>query len=336
LPTAVLSEEITTPGDGKIRGFVIGAGNPVISGPNGNGLNEALKELDYMVAIDIYVNETTQHADIILPPATGLEVDHYDLVFNSFAVRNTAKYSPALFSPEDGTQYDWQIFKKLAQQIKPSTSPKDKIMDWWQTPTRLLNLGLKTGNYGKSHGLNLKKLKKNPSGIDLGPLKSIMPSKLYTADKMIDLAPEILLKGMDEVAQKLNTAVRTDGLKLISRRNLRSNNSWMQGIERLAGGSNKCTLQMNPEDAHKNNLEDELLVNVRSDQGSVEVVLEVTDEMMPGVVSLPHGWSHRTPKNGNNIRGANINTLTDETKIDKISGNAAFNGVEVKVRPIVN
>lgn len=326
LPTAVLAEEITTPGEGKIRGLVVSAGNPVISSPNGNKLDSALEQLDYMVAIDIYMNETTRHANIILPPTTGLEVDNYDLVFNSFAVRNIAKYSPALFKPSSDRQHDWQIFKNLAQQIKPSSAIKDKFLNWWQTPTRLLNLGLKTGSYSKSHGLSLKKLKANPHGIDLGPLKSMMPDKLYTTDKKINLAPAILLAGMDEVAERFNDPKNGTQLKLISRRHLRSNNSWMQGIERLAGGNNKCTLQMHPRDALANNLTNDTLVKISSKTGSIKVMLEVTDEMMPGVVCLPHGWS-------NSNHGASINDLTDETKADKLSGNAAFSGVEVTVLP---
>jgi len=331
LPTSILAEEITREGEGKIRGMVVSAGNPVISAPNGKKLAVAFAQLDYMVAIDIYINDTTRHANIILPPATGLEVDHYDLAFHALAVQNTAKYSPALFPPGADRHYDWQIFKNLAQQIKPITSLKAKIINWWQTPTRLLNFGLKTGPYAKSHGLNLKKLKANPHGIDLGPLVPMLPDKLFTADKKINLAPDILLAGMDEVAVCFNEAEESTQLKLISRRHLRSNNSWMQGIERLAGGNNKCTLQMNPQDAESNELADAVLVTVSSKTGSVEVALEVTEEMMPGVVSLPHGWSNSSERNGSHSKGASINDLTDENRIDKISGNVRFSGVEVRV-----
>lgn len=331
LPTAILEEEMTTPGEGKIRGFIVSAGNPVISAPNGKKLAAALEQLDYMVAIDIYVNDTTKHANIILPPATGLEVDNYDLVFNSFAVRNIAKYSPPLFAPGAGTQYDWQIFKKLAQQIKPGSSLKDKILNWWQTPKRLLNLGLKTGPYGKSHQLSLKKLQTNPHGIDLGALTPMMPDKLFTKDKKINLAPDVLLAGMDEVARRFIEVRNDTQLKLISRRHLRSNNSWMQGIERLAGGNNRCTLQIHPQDAESNNLTQDALVYVSSKTGSVEVRLEITDEMMPGVVSLPHGWSNTQESNGNQNQGVSINDLTDENKVDKLCGNVAFSGIGVSV-----
>jgi anaerobic selenocysteine-containing dehydrogenase len=329
LPTAVLAEEMTTSGEGQVRGFVVSAGNPVISAPNGKNLGEALAELDYMVAIDIYINETTRHANIILPPTTGIEADHYDLVFNSFAVRNTSKYSPALFTGGAGRQHDWQIFKKLAREIKPSSSLKAKLLNWWQTPTRLLNLGLKTGPYSKSHHLSLRKLRANPHGIDLGPLVSTMPAKLYTTDKKINLAPDILISGMDDVANGFREAGSAVGLKLITRRHLRSNNSWMQGIERLTGGNNKFTLQMSPHDAQTIGLADKMMVSVSSTTGSLAAPLEVTNEMMPGVVSLPHGWSSSEESDA-----ASINDLTDESLTDNLSGNAAFSGVEVKVGPV--
>lgn len=326
LPMAVMAEEMLTAGDGKIRGFIVSAGNPVISSANSNKLAEALQQLDYMVAIDIYLNDTTKHANIILPPATGLEVDHYDLAFYNLSVRNTAKYSPALFTPGKDSQYDWQIFKALGRLIKKNYTLKDRINDWWQTPTRLLNIGLKTGPYSRSHKLSLKKLKANPHGIDLGELKSILPAQLFTEDKKINLAHDILIAGMDEVNKNFRPTSSNGALKLISRRNLRSNNSWMQNIERLAGGNNKCTLQMNYVDAEKKNLLNARMVNVSSDTGSINVDLEITDEIMPGVVSLPHGWT-----NTDKIAGANINDLTNEAKTDSLTGNADFSGVEVKV-----
>jgi anaerobic selenocysteine-containing dehydrogenase len=331
LPTAVLAEEMITAGEGQVRGFIVSAGNPVISAPNGKKLDEALAQLDYMVAIDIYINETTRHANIILPPTTGLETDHYDLVFNSFAVRNTSKYSPALFPSGAGRQHDWQIFKKLAQQIRPLKSLKEKILNWWQTPTRLLNLGLKTGPYSKSHDLSLKKLRANPHGVDLGPLLSSMPAKLYTTDKKINLAPDILVAGMEEVAKRFSEESKGGLLKLISRRHLRSNNSWMQGIERLAGGNNRFTLQVNPTDARQNELTDKTMVKVSSQTGFLEVELEVTDEMMPGVVSLPHGWRQISGDGEPASSLASMNNLTDARKVDTLSGNAIFSGVVVSI-----
>ena len=327
LPMAVFAEEITTPGEGKIRGFIVSAGNPVLSAPNGKKTARALEQLDFMLAIDIFLNETTQYADIILPPATGLEVDHYDLIFNSFAVRNVAKYSPALFKPAPNTQDDWQIFKALAKRLNNNPTWKSNLMIWWQTPTRLLNLGLKTGPYGKTVKLSLKKLKANPHGIDLGPLTPMMPKHLFTPDKQIDLAPEILLSGMKEVYKRFTNNENSSQLKLISRRNLRSNNSWMHNVNRLAGGSNKCTLHINPKDAQERGITDNDTVTVQSKTGSVKVTLEFTDDMMPGVVSLPHGWGNSMHSNP----GVSINDLIDETRIDTLTGNAAFSGVEVEV-----
>ncbi len=315
LPTAVLAEEITTEGKGKIRGLVVSAGNPVVSTPNGPKLAKALERLDFMVSIDIYKNETSKYADLILPPLTGLEVDHYDLAFYNLAVQNVAKYSPALYEPTPNTQFDWQIFKELSNRISPSKSIKAKLMDWWQTPTRLLNLGLKTGSYK----LSLKQLRKNPHGLDLGPLTPMLPAHLFTKDKKINLSPEILLEGMELVNANFRKSSLSI-LRLISRRHVRSNNSWMGNIERLKGGSNRCTLQINPKDAE--GLSDGQLVQVKSATGSIKVALEITDDMMSGVVSMLHGSQ------------PNNNDITDLTLLDSITGNAAFSGVEVEVKAV--
>jgi len=337
LPVSVMAEEMTVPGAGKIRGLVVSAGNPVLSAPNGPKLREALEGLEFMVAIDIYLNETTRHADIILPPSTGLETDHYDLVFHALAVRNTAKYSPALFDPDANAQYDWQIFKHLTRLIRKKPSLKDWIMDRWKTPTRLINLGLKLGPYGKSNSLKLSlaKLKKNSHGIDLGPLVPMMPEGLMTAGKKINLAPEVLIQTMRGMQRELDSAKDTNGLRLITRRNLRSNNSWMHNSERMHGGKNRCTLHMNPMDAKQKELNENDTVRVTSKSGAIEVSLEITNDMMAGVVSLPHGWGHAVNGTGLSVAsqnpGASINDLTDESRTDQITGNAAFSGVEVEV-----
>jgi len=320
LPTSVMAEEMLTSGKGQVKGFIVSAGNPVNSSPNSKKLVEALAGLDFMVAIDIYHNETNEHADFILPPATGLETDHYDLAFYSLSVRNVAKYSPALFEAAPGTQYDWQIFKNLANQIKKPSSLKDKFMNWWLTPSRMLNIGLKTGPYGKKMGLNLAKLKKNPHGIDLGSLAPMLPEGLLTADKKINLAPKVLIDELKLLKLQTDEDTTIPSLKLISRRNLRSNNSWMHGIDRLAGGSNKCTLQMNTNDAR--GITDGSLVSLNSDTGSIEVEIELTEDMMPGVVSLPFGWPD----------AANYNNLVDDTEEDVITGNAGFSGVKVNIQ----
>ena len=326
LPMTVLAEEITTPGVGKIRALIVSAGNPASSAPNGNKMAAALTQLDYMVAIDIFQNATNQYADLILPPATGLEVDHYDLAFNSLAVRNVAKYSPALFKPASGTQYDWQIFKNLANHVKRPLSLKGRLMNWWLTPAKMLNIGLKSGPFGKKTGLNLKKLMQNQHGIDFGPLTPMLPEGLLTKDKKINLAPEILSQGLGAVAEDFATQKKTHKLTLISRRNLRSNNSWMHGIERLAGGSNRCTLQINPQDAQ--GLADGTMVTVTSATGAISVLIKTTADMMPGVVSLPFGWNKKS------THAASYNDLVDESNADTLTGNAGFSGVEVVVTNI--
>jgi len=315
LPTAVLAEEITMEGEEKIRGLVVSAGNPVVSSPNGPKLAKALGQLDFMVSIDIYKNETSQYADVILPPLTGLEVDHYDLAFYNLSVRNVAKYSSALYSPSPNTQFDWQIFKELSNRISPPKSIKAKLINWWQSPTRLLNLGLKSG----PHKLSLKQLKKNPHGVDLGPLTPMLPTHLFTKDKKINLAPKILLEGMELVHTNFKKT-SLPALQLISRRHVRSNNSWMGTIERLKGGSNKCTLQINPKDTE--GLSNGQLVQVKSATGTIKVEIEITDDMMTGVVSLLHGV---TPS---------INDLTNEKLMDPITGNAIFSGVGVEIEAV--
>ncbi|MFQ5652016.1 MAG: molybdopterin-dependent oxidoreductase, partial [bacterium] len=244
LPVAVLAEEILTEGDGQIQALITSAGNPVLSTPNGAQLEHALEQLEFMVSIDIYINETTRHAHIILPPTTGLETDHYDLAFHALAVRNTAKYSRALFQPENGTRHDWQIFNELRQRMAAngrtknfSARLKQKMLDG-MTAERMLDLGLRFGPYGtwggrflSKGGLSLRKLKKQVHGIDLGALEPCLPQRLFTANKRIQLAPEVLVKDLDRVestflARKGSQTSEFD-LSLIGRRQLRSNNSWM-------------------------------------------------------------------------------------------------------------
>lgn len=341
LPASVLAEEILHEGEGQIKCLITHAGNPVLSTPNGKQLDKALESLDFMVSIDIYINETTKHADIILPSATGLEVDHYDLVFNSLAVKNNAKYSPALFKPEPGSRYDWQIFKELARRISGKTS----IFDRFINPTRLLDLALKIGPYGffrnflfLSGGLSLKKLKKNKHGISLGPLKSQLPKVLKTANKKIKLTPKVFLDRLAEEEFKLMSDKKETGqFLLIGRRHVRSNNSWMHNSERLMKGKNRCTLLMNGDDAKNSEIEEDKNVRVVSKVGEVVLPVEISDEMMPGVVSIPHGYGHG--RDGVRMKvaeahaGVSINDLMDHQQVDKVTGNAAFSGQLVNVLP---
>lgn len=327
LPVATLAEEILTEGEGKIRAMVVSAGNPVLSAPNGTKLEKALGEVDFMVSIDIYLNETSKYADIILPPQTGLESEHYDVVFNNLAVSDTAKYSPHLFKGAKESKADWQIFKELTKRMRPLTLA-EKASDFLMTPANFLNEALKKGSYD----INLKKLKAHPHGLDLGPLKPQLPDRLFTDDKMVDLNPALFVEHL----KNLSTDVPADDqLTLVGRRHLRSNNSWMHNSERLVKGPQRCTLLIHPLDAAKQQLESGALARVTSAKGSVELPIEVSDEMMQGVVSIPHGFGHNRKgtrwKVAEAHAGVSINDLTDEEMLDGISGNTAFSGVPVTV-----
>ncbi|HKO98438.1 MAG TPA: molybdopterin oxidoreductase family protein [Pyrinomonadaceae bacterium] len=346
-PVATLAEEILTEGPGRIKALVTSAGNPVLSTPNGRELDQALSKLEFMVSIDPYINETTRHAHIILPPSSALERSHYDLAFHLLAVRNTTKFSPALFERGGDTRHDWEIFFELQSRIENDGAlgrVKQNVLRLL-TPERILDLGLRFGPYGAkanpfSQGLTLRKLKKAVHGIDLGPLVPCLPGRLRTPDKRIELAPEVLVKDIERVKQKFeNDPVPSNGhLLLIGRRQLRSNNSWMHNSERLLRGKAQCTILMHPTDAAHRHLASGATVSVRSRVGSVEVPIEISEEMMPGVVSIPHGWGH--DRNGVQLgvaqqhAGGSINDLTDNQAIDALCGTAAFNGTWVEVEAI--
>jgi anaerobic selenocysteine-containing dehydrogenase len=349
-PVAALAEEILTEGPGQIRGLVTVAGNPVLSTPNGRQLDRALSGLEFMASIDFYVNETTRHASIILPPTGPLEHDHYDLVFHVLAVRNTAKYSPALFAPGPDTRHDHQIFQQLIARLGkrgPGAALQSRAKQLLLrplTPRRLLELGLRFGPYGAGrnpfgHGLSLKTLEASPHGVDLGPLTPCLPERLFTTDKRIALAPALFLNDLARARQRLAPPeLATEGgfdLQLIGRRQLRSNNSWMHNSHRLVKGRNRCTMLMHPADAARRALASGATIKVSSRVGSIEVELALSEEMMPGVVSIPHGWGHdRAGIQLDTARkhpGASINDLTDELRLDALTGNAAFSGVPVRV-----
>jgi len=346
LPVVALAEEILTEGPGQIKALVTAAGNPVLSTPNGQQLDRAFAGLEFMVAIDPYINESTRHAHIILPPSSSLERGHYDVAFNLLAVRNTAKFSPALFHPDAETRHDWEIFVELQTRMEHDGvfgRVKRKLTKRFFGPERILDLGLRFGPYGAklnpfSKGLNLRKLKKAVHGIDLGPLRPCLPERLRTADKQIDLVPEVLVKDLERVKAKLfhTASIPSNGnLLLIGRRQLRSNNSWMHNSERLVRGKPQCTILMHPNDAAHRQLKSGQDVSVRSRVGTVVVPIEISEEMMPGVVSIPHGWGH--DRAGIQIEvaqlhaGESINDVTDDLAIDALCGTAAFNGTWVEV-----
>ena len=340
LPVATLAEEILTPGEDQIRALVTSAGNPVLSTPNGRQLEKALSSLEFMVSIDIYINETTRFANIILPPATGLESDNYDIVFHSLAVRNTAKYSPALFEPSPGARYDWEIFRDLRIRMEGKQGKGDMFHRF--SPAQIVDLALRYGPYGywgknrDDRRLTLSKLRAAPHGIDLGPLQPCLPDRLCTGDKRIALAPPACLQDLERARALLaQSPGRADELALIGRRQLRSNNSWMHNSLRLVRGKERCTLLIHPDDAADRGITDGQMVEVRSRVGCVRIPAQLDDGMMPGIVSIPHGWGHGRP--GVSLRvavkhaGASINDLTDEQAVDLLTGNAALSSVPVRV-----
>ncbi len=327
LPVSALAEEMLTEGDGQIQALVTSCGNPVLSTPNGGQLDNALEKLEFMVSIDFYINETTRHANIILPPATNLESSHYDVIFNTFAVRNTTKYSEPLFAKSENARYDWEIFQELVHRLQG----KDENFTP-EKPEVKLALALAFGKYQ----LSLEKLKEAPHGVDLGELQPCLPERLLTAEKRINLAPEIIVKDLDRLKREAEVTVDNEfPFSLIGRRHLRDCNSWMHNYERLVKGKNRCTVMVNSKDAESSSLKDGQTVRVVSRVGAVELPLEVTENIAQGVVSIPHGYGHGRKgvdlDVAANHAGVSINDLTDETLIDELTGNAAFSSVKVRI-----
>ena len=330
LPAVTMVDEITTPGAEQIRLMFTGAGNPVLSTPNGRALDDALETLEFMISVDPALNETTRHADVILPPTSPLEHDHYDIAFHNLAIRNTARYNPAVFEKPEGALHDWEIFSALGERlaVRLNLEPMASV-----PPDRLVDAALRGGPYGDDSEwqLSIDTLKAHPSGIDLGPLNPSCPDRLQTADKRIRLAiPEVL-----EDIQRFrdNTDSTNDSYRLIGRRHVRDNNSWMHNHHRLMKGKSRCHLLMHPDDMAKEGWQTGMTVAIHGRVGSIEAELQGSDEMMPGVVSLPHGYGHaRAGTLGGIARqhaGVSCNDVTDEHFIDALSGNAAVNGVPV-------
>ena len=347
LPVVALAEEIFTPGEGQVKALVTLAGNPVLSTPNGRELDRAFESLEFMVSIDPYINETTRHAHIILPPTSPLERGHYDLAFHLLAIRNTAKFSPPLFERAADALHDWEILAELQTRMEhdgPSGSLKQKVMRRYLGPERILDLGLRFGPYGGklnpfSRGLTLKKVKAAVHGIDLGPMTPCMPGRLRTPDRVIKLAPELFVKDIERVRAVLAASPDSNGhLLLIGRRQLRSNNSWLHNSQRLVKRNPtkpQCSILMNPDDAADRDLRPGQEVVIKSRVGTISLPVEFSDDIMRGVVSIPHGWGHDREGNRMSVAqqtsGASINDLMDEKNIDAICGTAAFNGTPVLV-----
>jgi anaerobic selenocysteine-containing dehydrogenase len=376
-PVAALAEEIDTAGDGRLRALVTVAGNPVLSTPNSSRLDAALASLECMISVDIYLNETTRHADVILPPPSPLQRSHYDVLLLQFAVRNVANYSPAVLPLDDGQPDEWEILAKLAtialgmgtqgdpadvderavaglvrSAVGDESSPvhgrnPDELLAALSAtgrrgPERMLDLMLRTGPYGEAFGANpgglsLDVLVDQPHGVDLGPLEPRLPELLRTPNGRIQLAPAELLADLTRLADARDRP--RAGMVLVGRRHLRSNNSWMHNIEVLTKGRPQCTLQVHPDDAARLGLSDGASARVRSRVGELVAPVEVTDDIRPGVVSLPHGWGHDV--DGVELAvarkrpGVNVNVLADELAMDPLSGNSILNGIPVDISPAV-
>jgi len=332
LPAATMVDEIRTEGEGQIRLMFTGAGNPVLSTPNGRALDEALEELDFMISVDPALNETTRHADVILPPTSPLEHDHYDIAFHNLAIRNTARYSPAVFDKPEGAMHDWEIFSELGARVAARFNLEPMPT---YPPDRMVDAALKSGPYGEHTDwqLSIDKLKAHPSGIDLGPLEPSCPERLQTPNQRIQLAIPEVLADIERFVK--DTDVAGDHYRLIGRRHVRDNNSWMHNHHRLMKGKPRCQLLMHPDDVAKEGWQSGMVVTIESRVGAIDAELAASDEMMPGVVSLPHGYGHGLAGTRGEVAsrhaGVSCNDITDEQFVDQLSGNAAVNGVSVRL-----
>ncbi len=335
LPAVSMAEEILTPGDGQIKAMVTIAGNPIISSANADEIDRAFAALDFYVAFDFYINATTRHADVILPPTSPLEHDHYDIAFHRLAVRNSTRYNPVVFEREEGSLHDWEIFNAVTAKIQELRGKEYRPIP---APDVVVAAGIESDVYGPDQNpamaLTMEKIKAAPHGIDLGPLKTGLADRIANESGLINAAPEMYLDDLPRLlaSQKSNNE---DELLLIGRRHVRSNNSWMHNYHRLVKGPKRWQLMMHPQDLAKLGIEDQAEVKVESRVGQITTVVQATDEVMPGVVSLPHGWGHQRKgikmAIASQQQGANCNVLTDDKFIDKLSGNAALNGVPVRV-----
>jgi len=360
LPAATLPDEIETPGEGQVRALLSIAANQVISMPNGPRMELALGDLDFMVCVDPYLNETTKHAHVILPPPRIMQMPHYDFLLSIVTVRNYARYSPAILPLEPDQRSEAEIMARLtliaagagaaadpngldegiiAQILQGATqmpgSPVEGMdvavlragLEGEDGPELILDLMLKFGGYG----LSLAQLKANPHGIDLGPLEPRLKELLCTESGRVELTPPVVVDDLARLRAKV--AAPPPDIVLIGRRQLRSSNSWLHNVPSLLGGSNRCTLHINPADVARYKLGDQAVL--RSAIGELIVDVEPTDAIMPGVVSLPHGWGHAGSRQrvAAEHPGVNANTLTDDSVLDVPSGNAVFNGVPVTISP---
>lgn len=336
-PASALAEEIETPGPGQIRGLIVTAGNPVLSLPNGHRVDRALVDLEFMVSIDIYLNETSRRADLILPTTFGFERDQYQLFYLEFAVRNVAQYSPAILSKPDGLRHDWEVLNELTARIGRAKGGVEAakgrmrgLVGRMLGAPAVLDLLLRLG----PQHISLAKLREAPHGVDFGPLETRLAS--LVGRRGVRVAPAPLVGDWVRLERRLRES--SEGLVLINRRTLRSNNSWVHNATRLVSGKDRCVLQMHPHDAERRGIVSGQRVTLRSRVGEIVVPVVVTDEVMAGVVCLPHGWGH--DRAGARLRvasahaGVSVNDVTDDSRVDVLSGTSSLSGVPVEVEPL--
>jgi len=390
LPANTMADQIETKGKSQIRAMICVAGNPVLSSPNSNRLERAFGSLDFMISVDSYLNETSKHADLILPGTSPLEQSHYDIALNMISVRNVAKFSDALFKPEKNAKHDWEILHELSYRIGhakglvgkskaraqyeamkqlgpdgvldvmlrvgpygtqlPGTSSIgafliDTIQDVFP-PSHPIRKALDNGPYGPqnrglSKGLCVASLRNYPHGVDLGSLQSALPERLFTKNKHINLVPKSYLEDLPRLRRQLTmleSVKHTDTMLLIGRRDVRSNNSWLHNSQRLVKGKNRCTAQISEQDAKQRKIKHGDMLKVSTDYGAVTLPCEVGDNIMPGVISIPHGWGHGQEGTelsiANKRPGVNINALISDQLVDRLTGTSVLNGMPVRVEAL--
>ncbi|ONH32613.1 molybdopterin-dependent oxidoreductase [Pseudofrankia asymbiotica] len=382
LPVAALAEEIDTPGDGQLRALVTVAGNPALSTPDARRLAAALGTLDFMVSVDPYLNETSRHADVVLPPTDPARVGHYDFMLGGLAIRTIASYSPPVLPPDPGGLAEHDILARLTSIALGQPADTDvsavheslvddalrravaepgspaagrdpaelrPLVDGETVPERLLDIALRTGHFGdgfgaRPDGMRLALLLANPHGVDLGPLTARIPAMLRTVSGKVELAPEPVVADVPRLRAALDAAGgggddgAEAGLVLIGRRHPRTNNSWLHNVPAMVKGRERCTLLVHPDDAARHGVRDGGRTRLTSAVGTLEVQVEVSDEVMAGVVCLPHGWGHGQAGTRMTTAaehpGVNTNVLTDASQVDPLSGNAVLNGIPVRLAPI--
>ena len=331
LPVAAMIEEMETPGDGQIRALLTIAGNPVSSTPNGRRVDRALAGLDFMAAIDLYVNETTRHADVILPPTTSLAHENYDIVFNALAIRNVARLSPPAVAKPPGELFDWEVINGLGIAYAKATGTPFKPLP---PPTTVLGAALAAGPHKDK--VTMASLKAAEHGIDLGALEPSLLARLETPDGKIACAPPAFVADLARLESDLLAKPDAGELRLFGRRHVRSNNSWMHNAHRLVKGPRRDQLWIHPDDAAARGIVEGCDVNIASRTGEIRVTAHVTDRVMPGAVCLPHGFGQGREgvrlSVASGLAGASYNDVTDESAVDPLSGNAALNALPVQVR----